>query len=115
IGDLTQDLEMENGAEVVFAPEGVARSGEIPVTYELLAEDLHVGERILVNDGLLEFVVMDVKKPRVTARVLHGGAMKSHKGMNFPGVSVSAPSITDKDRADVAVAIKQDLEYLALS
>jgi pyruvate kinase len=115
IGDLPQELQMDNGAEVVFAPEGVARSGEIPVTYELLADDLHVGERILVNDGLLEFVVMEVKKPRVTARVLHGGPMKSHKGMNFPGVSVSAPSITDKDRADITFAIKQDLEYLALS
>ena len=115
IGNLDADLDMRNGEEVVFAPEEVARANEIPVTYERLADDLHVGERILVNDGLLEFVVMDVKKPRVTARVLHGGPMKSHKGMNFPGVSVSAPSITDKDRADAAFAIEQDLEYLALS
>jgi pyruvate kinase len=58
---------------------------------------------------------MDVKKPRVTARVLHGGALRSHKGMNFPNVAVSAPSFTDKDRADVKFAIAQDLDYLALS
>jgi len=59
--------------------------------------------------------VMDVKKPRVTARVLHGGPLKSHKGMNFPGVAVSAPSLTEKDRADVKFAIEQELDYLALS
>src|SRR6185436_6916581 len=91
------------------------RAGEIPVTYDLLAEDLHVGERILINDGLLELIVLDVKKPRVTARVLHGGVLKSHKGMNFPGVAVSAPSLTEKDIADAKFAVQQELDYLALS
>jgi pyruvate kinase len=60
-------------------------------------------------------MVMDVKKPRVFARVLHGGSLRSHKGMNFPGVLVSAPSLTDKDRADVKFAVQQELDYLALS
>ena len=49
------------------------------------------------------------------ARVLHGGQLRSHKGINLPGVAVSAPSITDKDRADVAFAVEQELDYLALS
>ena len=47
--------------------------------------------------------------------MLHGGALKSHKGMNLPGVQVSAPSITEKDREDIAFAVEQELEYLALS
>ena len=115
IGDLATPIALENGAEVVLVPEESKRGSEIPVTYDRLADDLHVGDRILVDDGLLELMVMDVSKPRVTARVLHGGPLRSHKGMNFPGVSVSAPSLTDKDRADVAFAIKQELEYLALS
>jgi pyruvate kinase len=115
IGDIPAPLPLETGTEVVLAPEHAARAAEIPVTYDRLAEDLHVGDRVLIDDGLLDLVVMDVKKPRVTARVLHGGPLRSHKGMNFPGVLVSAPSLTDKDRADVAFAIKQELEYLALS
>ena len=115
IGDLPSPLELAEGSDVVLAPEDVARAPEIPVTYELLAEDVHVGDRILINDGLLELVVLDVAKPRVTARVLHGGRLTSHKGMNLPGVQVSAPSITDKDREDVAFAVEQKLEYLALS
>jgi pyruvate kinase len=56
-----------------------------------------------------------VHKPRVQARVLHGGPVRSHKGMNFPGVLVSAPALTDKDRADAKFAVQQDLDYLALS
>jgi pyruvate kinase len=59
--------------------------------------------------------VMDVVSPRVAARVVHGGQLQSHKGMNLPGVAVTAPSITDKDVADIAFAIAHDLDYLALS
>jgi pyruvate kinase len=60
-------------------------------------------------------VVLEVTKPRVKARVVYGGMIKRHKGLNLPGVAVSAPSITDKDRADVAFAVEQGLDYLALS
>ncbi|HEU4995506.1 MAG TPA: pyruvate kinase [Gemmatimonadaceae bacterium] len=115
IGDLPTPLSLETGAEVTMSPEEGASPEEIPVTYERLAEDLHVGDRILIDDGLLELVVVDVRKPRVSARVIHGGPLRSHKGMNFPGVAVSAPSLTDKDRADVKFAVQQELDYLALS
>ena len=115
IGDLAAPVTLEDGADVRMAPEGEERDGELPITYEQLANDVHVGDRILINDGLLELVVLDVDAPRVTARVLHGGKLTSHKGINLPGVHVSAPSITDKDRDDVAFAVKQELEYLALS
>ena len=60
-------------------------------------------------------VTLEVHAPRVVARVVHGGQLSSHKGMNLPGVQVSAPSITEKDRADVAFAVEQQLDYLALS
>ena len=116
IGDLASTVEFDTGSDVVLTSDYKgARASEIPVTYERLADDLHVGDRILIDDGLLELVVVDVKKPRVSARVLHGGPLRSHKGMNFPGVLVTAPSLTDKDRADVKFAVEQDLDYLALS
>jgi len=115
IGDLAASIELADGSDVVLVPESKVARGEIPVTYERLPEDVHVGDRVLINDGLLELVVLDVTPPRVTARVLHGGTLSSHKGINLPGVKVSAPSITDKDREDVAFAVEQELEYLALS
>ncbi len=106
IGQLPATRALADGADVVFAPEGTERGDEVPVTYANLAEDVHVGDRILINDGLIELVVLAVDKPRVTARVLHGGDLTSHKGINLPGVKVSAPSITDKDRDDVAFAVQ---------
>jgi len=115
IGGLSAAIKLEDGTDVRLAPESEARPGELPVTYEQLANDVHVGDRILINDGLIELVVLDVDAPRVTARVLHGGMLTSHKGINLPGVHVSAPSITDKDREDVAFAVEQNLEYVALS
>ena len=115
VGDLPAPLQLVEGSDVVLVTEGEERPGEIPVTYDQLANDVHVGDRILLDDGLLELMALEIEPPRVTARVVHGGSLKSHKGMNLPGVEVSAPSITDKDEADIAFAIEQGLEYLALS
>ena len=115
IGDLAGPVSLEEGSDIVLAPEGTDGPGEIPITYEELARDVHVGDRILIDDGLIDLVVLEVSVPRVRARVVHGGALRSHKGMNLPGVDVSAPSITDKDRADIAFAVEQGVDYLALS
>jgi pyruvate kinase len=115
IGELGQPRDLPDGSDVIFAPEGKENRDEIPVTYEALADDVSDGDRILINDGLIELVVLDVSKPRVTARVVHGGQLSSHKGINLPGVQVSAPSITAKDREDIAFAVQQELEYIALS
>ncbi len=115
IGDLALNIPLKTGDDVTLVHEGQEIGGEIPVTYSELAHDVKVGDRILVDDGLIELVTLDVQPPRVHARVIHGGVLRSHKGMNLPGVQVSAPSLTDKDVADVAFAIEQELDYLALS
>lgn len=115
IGDLDTAREVKDGEDVVLVDGEHAGPGQFPTTYEHLCEDVKVGDRILVDDGLIELVVLDVTAPLVTTRVLHGGTIKSHKGMNLPGVAVSAPSITEKDWADVAFAVEHSLEYLALS
>ncbi|HEV7705353.1 MAG TPA: pyruvate kinase, partial [Gemmatimonadaceae bacterium] len=115
VGDLPAPRDLATGDDIVLVPEGLETANEIPVTYEALAQDVHVGDRVLMDDGLIDLVVLDVTAPRVTARVVHGGLLRSHKGMNLPGVAVSAPSITDKDRADIVFAVDQQLDYLALS
>ncbi len=118
IGALASAIQVEPGQSLTLVPESephdLARY-EVPVTYEALANDVRAGDRVLVDDGLIELVVLDVQGRRVTVRAVHGGPIKSNKGMNLPGVTVSAPSITDKDRADVAFAVEQELEYVALS
>ena len=115
IGDLIAPLQLEPGSDVLLAPEHDVRPGEVPITYEDLARDVSEGDRILLDDGLLELMVLNVEAPRISCRVVHGGPLRSHKGMNLPGVQVSAPSITEKDRADIAFAVDHQLDYLALS
>jgi pyruvate kinase len=115
IGELATPRVLAPGNDIILTPEGIARDSEVPITYAALADDVHAGDRILVDDGLIELMVLDTVRPRVYARVVHGGHLKSHKGMNLPGVQVSAPSITAKDRADIAFAVERDLDYLALS
>ena len=115
IGDLAEPRQVLDGEDIVLVAGEDAGPNQFPTTYEHLCDDLKVGDRILVDDGLIELVALEVSKHTVTARVLHGGMIKSHKGMNLPGVAVSAPSITDKDWADVAFAVEHNLEYLALS
>ncbi len=115
IGMLKEPRAIVEGESFVFAPEAIARSGEIPVTYDDIAKDVRNGGTILVDDGLLSFTVTGIDGPRVAVKVGYGGQLKSNKGMNLPGIDVSAPSLTEKDRADIPFAIEQDLDYLALS
>ena len=115
VGDLAAPRELAPGESVVFAPEELARGDELPTTYARLASDARVGSRILLNDGLLSVEVTGVDAPRVRGRVVDGGTLTAHKGMNLPGVQVSAPALTDKDREDVRDAVRLGADYLALS
>ena len=115
VGALSSPRELTPGQQVVFAPEEVVRGDELPTTYEGLATDARVGSRILLNDGLLSVEVTGVDAPRVRGRVVDGGILTAHKGMNLPGVQVSAPALTEKDREDVQAAIEAGVDYLALS
>jgi pyruvate kinase len=115
IGALEEQTRLEPGQRIVFAPEEVARAGEIPTTYDDLARDVRVGARILLDDGLLALEVRDVRDDRVEAVVHYGGELKAHKGMNLPGIEVSAPALTPKDMEDVRQAGALGVDYIALS
>jgi len=115
IGALGAPRELEVGSTVVLVPEEVASGDEIPITYADLCHDVNVGNRVLINDGLFELVVTRVDAPRVWASVVHGGTLTSNKGMNLPGIAVSAPSLTEKDKSDLAFAVEHELDMVALS
>ncbi len=114
VGDLPSPVPLEPGRTVVFAPEGLAAAGQIPTTFDSAA-DVKPGARILLDDGLIAVDVTAVRPPRVEAVVRYGGELTSHKGMNLPGVAVSVPPLTEKDRADAAFAAEQGADYVALS
>ena len=115
VGKLAEPRELLPGETVVFAPEEVARGAELPTTYDDLAADVRPGARILLDDGLLSVQVTRIAPPRVEGRVEDGGTLTSNKGMNLPGLHVSAPALTEKDREDAAHAASVGADYVALS
>ncbi len=115
IGALPAPLRLTPGEIVTFAPEAEAAAGEIPTTYDDLASDVRVGARILLDDGLLALEVVGISGHRVRARVDYGGELKANKGMNLPGIEVSAPALTEKDLEDVQRAVEWGVDYIALS
>lgn len=88
---------------------------DVPVTYPSLPRDIRRGARILINDGLIELVADRIAGSDVECTVVNGGCITSHKGINLPGTSVSAPALTRKDRNDIRFGIAQGVDYMALS
>jgi len=115
VGDLAAPRELAVGQKVTFAPEEGARGAELPTTYAALAQDVRAGSKILLDDGLLSVEVTGVRGDRVDGVVRYGGLLKAHKGMNLPGVDVSAPAVTDKDREEVELAVKLGVDYIGVS
>ena len=115
VGKLPQPVTLSPGQIVTFAPEGLAHDDEIPTTYPELAGDVRAGSRILLDDGLLSVEVTRVHGDRVEGKVRYGGLLKANKGMNLPGVDVSAPAVTDHDREEIARVVPLGVEYLGIS
>jgi pyruvate kinase len=105
------------GDSIVITTEheilGDART--ISTTYPFLAQDVHPGDRLLVDDGLLEFKVTATDGVRVTAEVVEGGRLKEHKGINLPGVALRVGALSDKDRADLRFGAERGVDLVALS
>ena len=87
----------------------------VSTTYSALPGDVKPGDRILLSDGAIELLVREVSGPDVTTEVIHGGALSEHQGINLPGVAVSAPALTEKDRVDLAFGVRHWVDYIALS
>ncbi|MFJ4031752.1 pyruvate kinase [Streptomyces griseoluteus] len=84
-------------------------------TYAGLAEDVRPGERVLVDDGRVCLEVTGVDGPRVRTRVVEGGVISDHKGINLPGVAVSVPALSKKDQDDLRWALRTGFDVVALS
>jgi pyruvate kinase len=115
IGSLPEPVNLGDRNTVVLAPEAIATGAEIPTVYAGLADDVKPGNRVLLDDGLMELRVVDVQHPRVTCSVVRGGLLRTNKGINLPGIQVSAPALTEKDIQDLAFAQSMDVDYIGLS
>ena len=106
-------MQLESGAEVVITTRDVEGAGNlIPTSYRQLPQDVCPGDRILLDDGLLELEVLGSAGENVTCRVVVGGKLKDRKGINLPGVKVSAPSLTEKDLHFIDFAVEYPTFFL---
>ena len=87
----------------------------LPIDYRELAKDTHVGAQILLDDGLMAMKVIDIRGTDVEVEVIHGGLLKSRKGVNFPDSDLSIPSTTEKDTRDLLFGVSQNVDFIALS
>jgi pyruvate kinase len=109
-------VPIAEGETLVLTTEHITGGpGRVPIQYELLPEVVEPGDRILIDDGLLELVVTAVAGREITTRVVTGGVLNSNKGLNLPRAALSIPAITEKDREDLAFAVEQGLDWIALS
>src|SRR5882724_12014026 len=90
-------------------------STRVSTTFLPLPKEVHRGDRILLSDGLIELRVESVRARDVNCRVVNGGALGEHKGINLPGVQLRVPALTPKDKADLKFALAQGADYIAVS
>ena len=117
VGKLAEDpIELKEGNRLTVTTREVPGDAEcVSTTYAGLPRDVKPADRILLDDGHIELIVREVYRSDVVCEVVLGGLLKSNKGINLPGVRVSAPSLTVKDREDLDLGIELGVDYIALS
>jgi pyruvate kinase len=109
-------IQTKAGGEIVLTTRDVPGSpSEVHFPHPDLVREVKPGQRLLLDDGQLEFVVLDTTDTDMHCKVVTGGPLSSHKGVSAPGAHLSLSALTDKDRVDVKFAVEQELDYLALS
>jgi pyruvate kinase len=115
IGDLDEPRVLLRGEELIVVGEQHASNGELPVAPAVIGDVLRAGHDILIDDGLVRLTVQEVEHGRARCLVVVGGEVKSHKGVNLPGVPVPIPSLTKKDLDDLEFALALGVDFVALS
>ena len=109
-------IELRPGAEFTITTEPcMGDEKRVSTSYTLLPSDVKPGDQILLDDGYLGLAVTAVDGKDVRTVVVTGGILKNNKGINLPGVDVSAPALSEKDRTDIGFALRHGVDYVALS
>lgn len=85
------------------------------ISYEDLPGDVVIGDKILIDDGLVELEIVEIKGCDIITKVLNTGEVKNHKGVNVPGVKINLPAITPKDEADIIFGLENGIDFIAAS
>jgi pyruvate kinase len=111
-----QPVALLPGHKFIVSTRTVSGTAEqVSTTYASLPQDVRPGDTILLSDGAIELRVEQVTATEVICLIIHGGLLAEHQGINLPGVAISAPALTEKDRADLLFGVEQAVDYIALS
>lgn len=109
-------ITLTEGQNFTLTHREVMGNAEISyITYDKLHEDVHPGNRILIDDGLIELKVTEIRNRDVVCTVINGGEVSGHKGINIPDVHINLPYMSEKDMADIRFGIEQDIDFIAAS
>jgi pyruvate kinase len=116
-GDTSQVVNLEPGQLVSFTirDEVDVETTSIRVHYDELIQSVNVGTLISLDNGLLNFKVLKKSKNELECKVLDGGKLGSKRHVNLPGIRINLPSVTEKDKRDIAFGLKEDVDFIALS
>jgi pyruvate kinase len=111
-----QPVLLQSGQRFIITTARVPGDAHrVSTIFRPLPREVHRGDRILLSDGLIELRVQRVRGQEVICEVVNGGQLGQHKGINLPGIELRVPALTPKDRQDLAFALKQDVNYIAVS
>ena len=111
-----EGIPLKAGETLILTTEQITGvPGRVPVQYEHLPEAVRAGDRILIDDGLLELKVVNVEGKEITTQVVMDGLLTSNKGLNLPRAALSIPAITEKDRENLKFALDEQVDWIAIS
>ena len=108
-------IELQKGEPLTLVPESSHQPNTVSIDYPYLAEEATPGTQILLDDGLLELRVDSIQGKAVQCSVVAGGTLKSRKGVNLPTLNLKLPSMTEKDKQDLAFGVEQGVDMISLS
>lgn len=116
-GELKENLNLKVGeiVSITVTPDEDPEEKSVHVNYQDMITDLKPGQRVTVDNGLINLEVLEANERRLRCRVLEGGTLGSRKHINLPGVRVNIPSITEKDKRDILFGVENELDFIALS
>jgi pyruvate kinase len=116
-GELDHPMQLMTGeiVRLTVRDASTVETKSIAVNYDEIIDVVDVGKIVTLDNGLINFEVLEKDEFHLTCRVIDGGQLGSRKHVNLPGVRVNLPAITDKDRADISFGVKNDIDFVALS
>lgn len=109
-------IQLRDGETFILTTKEIEGDQErVSITYAGLAEDVSLGKKILIDDGLIELEVKEVVDKDIICTIVNGGELGERKGVNVPNVPVRLPAITEKDRDDIRFGVEQEIDFIAAS